>query len=171
MACGPVARSVFLRCRVASVPVTLAGRVSVSKPCGVRSVPAYRRLARFRSPVLTGAGEGAAGAGVTEAGCGFEAAGAGEPADAPPPPPPQAARVVRLNRTRRFRTFILFTVSLRPTYLLGPAAEHGHLRERSTVGRCARTHELPPAIRWTARQGAFPTKVYGPPEVKLSRRM
>src|SRR5688572_3228792 len=129
MACGPVARSVFLRCRVASVPVTLAGRDSVSKPCGVRSVPAYRRLARFRSPVLTGAGVGAAGAGVTDAGCGFEEAGAGEPPVAPPPPPPQAARVVRLNRTRRFRAFMLFTVvwpargaflwSLRPTYLFG----------------------------------------------------
>ena len=39
MAWGPVAKSVFLRWRVDSVPVTLDGRVSTAKPSGVRCVP------------------------------------------------------------------------------------------------------------------------------------
>src|SRR4051812_17329027 len=111
MAWLPVARSVFLRWRVLSVPTTLDGRASRSKPDGVRASPLYRREASVRSAVLTeGGGLLTAGAGEeTLAACELEPAEAGALAA---PPPPQAAKAARLNTTRRFCIFIRCTAAI-----------------------------------------------------------
>src|SRR4051812_1722835 len=88
---GPVATSVFLRWRVDSVPMTLAGRASTEKPSGVRSSPLYRRVASSRSAALDGAAVVTAGAGgVTLAGWLLADEDEDEGEAAAPPPPPQA---------------------------------------------------------------------------------
>src|SRR6188508_3433146 len=106
MACGPVATSVFLRWRVESVPATLDGRLSTSKPAGVRASPWYRRAARSRSAAEVEGGVLDTGGGETLAGWVLpEEGGADEPA---PPPPPQAASSEAVTRTKVVRRFMVW---------------------------------------------------------------
>src|SRR3982751_5669891 len=91
MACGPVARSVFLRWRVDNVPVTLDGRLSTSNPAGVRASPRYRRAASSRSAAVEDAGLEAAGV-WTLAGWLWPEDEEGAGAAAPPPPPQAVMR-------------------------------------------------------------------------------
>src|SRR5690349_10046363 len=166
MAWGPEATSVFLRWRVETVPATLEGRLSTSKPAGVRASPLYRRAARSRSAEVVEDGVLSTGGVETLAGWLPPEEGA---APAPPPPPPQAvtsiAMAARMKMFRRFTRFpcritspraFIVSIVTRSYFVLGPAAAHEHLRERSTVGRlhepaccCQRFDERFTAVRRT----------------------
>src|SRR5690349_21623742 len=108
MACGPVATSVFLRWRVDTVPATLDGRLSTSKPAGVRASPWYRRAARSRSAFAVEDGAVPTG-GVGTLAVWLLPEEEGDEADPPPPPPPQAARSSATETTMKvFRGFMGF---------------------------------------------------------------
>src|SRR6187455_1990925 len=103
MACGPVATSVFLRWRVDSVPATLDGRLSTSKPAGVRASPLYRRTARSRSAEVVDGALETGGVGTLAGWLLPDEEGAG----APPPPPPQAETSSEIAaRMKAFRRFM-----------------------------------------------------------------
>ena len=147
--CGPVAKSVFLRWRVDSVPATLAGALRHrSRPACAHHPCTGGRRASGRPTLASGRGDGAAGA-VTVAGCEVdERRGSAPDRRRRHRRPARAVRPERGQYACSFGRSFIVSIVERSLICLGPAAAHEHLRERSTVGRCARTRELPPARRW-----------------------